>query len=321
MNFKIGLIVFVFISSCFGQTSGCNLINITCNDILKADGYRFSHGCPVGSEVFIHDSNKTLIAYVSSGKKTFGRLLEVEEIDNHSVTTKSCRDLTVKCIITNDFIEERCLYLKAIENTDPNPKPDPDPDHDSKLKTALIICIGIGIVVFTLVGWYVQWKKEQKSQDGNGFQLVRTRDLESQSNGNIRNGNYLSQSGENDPDDILETVCSRNTGTPNITSHSNHRPMHRNQRDDPGGENGTKTRNMIRSRDADGGQTAGHLKAEDSETERQLLLSDQPAADRGLDVTNEAEALVNKAGFGYVSRCSSAPNIDVESGHKEEPIT
>ncbi|XP_013877379.1 uncharacterized protein LOC106527138 [Austrofundulus limnaeus] len=325
--------------------TGCELINITCSEIREASGFNFTYGCPLQSFLEVEDSNKTSIASYGSANNTSDTLPEVVTINENSIVTKSCRDLKVKCFIYENFLEEKSVCFKVIDHLIPSSEPKPenyDSSSDPKRKDIFIIgaIIVIGVSFAALVGWFVCWKKKQKKQQkseavaaffkyvatcscfpkadspeartqtGSGFQLVTTREVENQ----VRNGSIFSQSAENDP---LEIVSSGDTKAPDITSHSHHRPMNRNLRDDPGGENGTETRNLIR--EGDSGQTARKENTEDSVTERQQLLSDRRAVDTGLDMTGGAEALVNKAGFDHVSRCSGALIIDVESENKEEP--
>ncbi|XP_047213056.1 uncharacterized protein LOC124862902 isoform X2 [Girardinichthys multiradiatus] len=279
-------------------TSGCLLENTTCTDIRVAEGFRFKHQCPEGSEISVEATDKTHLAMADLRKQSFSHVADIVKMDNHSVITKTCQDLIFTCtIVTENLVHlgEKCVNIKTSSAWNASLfQPD-----DFSLRPEYIAAIPIFVFSALLLISYCCWKKEQgrvifhsvpRNQEGSGFPMVGTRDLAGQHNGDIRNGRDPRGSGETDQH-TLESVIS-----------------FRNMREDPGGINGTAGREI--KRELDGGGAAPHRQAEE-----QPLLPDQRAASEGLDMAGEAVALVNELSIDQdrISRCSAAPDTDVES--------
>ncbi|XP_056263068.1 uncharacterized protein LOC130188672 isoform X2 [Pseudoliparis swirei] len=100
---------------------------------------------------------------------------------------------------------------------------------------------------------------------------------------------------------------------------SNHRAMN-SLRDDPGGVNDNNRKAILETGEMLSGWTAGVRGPEDHGHEDQPLLSNQRAANRGLDMTGKPAALVHKRGVDpdRVSRRSTEPDTDVESTDEHE---
>ncbi|XP_044036752.1 uncharacterized protein LOC122868653 isoform X1 [Siniperca chuatsi] len=354
MTFQTHLIPAMIMAFCMGITLGCPQRNLSCNDIKTSDGFKFPYEGPEGSEIFVH-YNEIVIAHALLGNHSFTYFNEVMSMDSHSVITRDCRDLQVKCIVPDGehYVKETCVNYKITEKMK-----NPDPND---LPTQWGLIIGVTFVVIAILGiisilcCYLSWKKELKKQQGAATvsqfsflrhlwtsislrkgtsqtdtgetetihhrdQEVTVDDLETQHNNGIRLSEIPSAtdprgSGENDieEDNTLGSVhvhsidpkadcktpqslsLDRNLSNEGIqppkngdtSSASNHRAMHRNLRDDPGGVNDNKGKDIVR------------------------------AAIQIFDMTGEAAVLVNKHGFDpdQVSGCSTAPDTDVESTH------
>ncbi|XP_044036756.1 uncharacterized protein LOC122868653 isoform X3 [Siniperca chuatsi] len=316
MTFQTHLIPAMIMAFCMGITLGCPQRNLSCNDIKTSDGFKFPYEGPEGSEIFVH-YNEIVIAHALLGNHSFTYFNEVMSMDSHSVITRDCRDLQVKCIVPDGehYVKETCVNYKITEKMK-----NPDPND---LPTQWGLIIGVTFVVIAILGiisilcCYLSWKKELKHHRD---QEVTVDDLETQHNNGIRLSEIPSAtdprgSGENDieEDNTLGSVhvhsidpkadcktpqslsLDRNLSNEGIqppkngdtSSASNHRAMHRNLRDDPGGVNDNKGKDIVR------------------------------AAIQIFDMTGEAAVLVNKHGFDpdQVSGCSTAPDTDVESTH------
>ncbi|XP_078141091.1 uncharacterized protein LOC144539539 isoform X2 [Centroberyx gerrardi] len=110
---------------------------------------------------------------------------------------------------------------------------------------------------------------------------------------------------------------------PDGNTASNHRVMNRNLRDDPGGPNGNKGKDVnIKNGGIPGDRTPDGQSLKEQEEEGEPLLSDKRAHIQDLNMTGEPIALVNKRGLDPdpdrdpVNRCSIAldkGSSDVES--------
>lgn len=138
---------------------------MSCSDIKIQGGFNFSHGCPVGAEVFVSD-NEILIAKAELGKPY--ELLREVVMDNNSVITKECRALKIKCIIPHGiYLEETRLILQPIEGIK---KPDPDASSPERLSSGgNLVWIVFFSVIFGIIGIigiivlycrYLSWKRE-----------------------------------------------------------------------------------------------------------------------------------------------------------------
>ncbi|KAK9535221.1 hypothetical protein VZT92_007616 [Zoarces viviparus] len=142
----------------FANSLECPLTNISCKDIYSGDRFRFLYQCPKGSEISVLD-NKTLVAFAVLGNQTTKHLNEVIIIGDHSVDTRDCRDLKIKCMVPigENGVDEICLDYKVTETPTPTPTPSPTPRNH-------IICGSVfgfvGLMVLIGLG-YMFWKKRQ----------------------------------------------------------------------------------------------------------------------------------------------------------------
>ncbi|XP_037648124.1 uncharacterized protein LOC119501664 isoform X2 [Sebastes umbrosus] len=114
----------------------------------------------------------------------------------------------------------------------------------------------------------------------------------------------------------IQPTANGDISAPDMNRASIHQAVNGSLRDDPGGVNDSKGKGNVRIREMPNGRTRGDRGPEDDENdEGQPLMSDQRAANQGFDMTGGAVALVDKRGFDPdpVSRCSTAPDTDVES--------
>ncbi|XP_070837637.1 uncharacterized protein [Chaetodon trifascialis] len=311
----------------------CFQRNTSCNDIKTINGFKFLHEGPEGSEIFVYD-DQTVIAHAELTSQSFKFVKEVSSMDQYSVITTACKDLKVKCIVPHgrDFVREFCLdYKITADKMLPSGSPTP---------WKLIIGASFGVVVLIAV-LVIIWVLCYKTQLGTATVSLLRKLLSCE-----RPGTFQAEMGQEgaglrgepsgpDPhedfteqDNTLESVFvdsldrnlsdeeiqppeNGNTSTAEISRATNHRAMHRNLGDDPGGVNNNKGKDV--SREMPNGRTHGDCDEDDDEGRAMLLH--QRAAIRGSDVTAEAAALVNKRDFEpvQVSRCSTAPDTDVES--------
>lgn len=314
-NFFLTLLSFI---PHISDTLECVLKNTTCTDIRVAEGFSFKHDCLEGSEIDVEGNNKTNLGHADLRTQHSNHLPPIVKIDNYSVITEKCQDLTVTCTTStrdhNVLHEENCRKFKIITDDRDVALPHVQPwSREWIIALVIIALVIIAIfIVYLLISRYC-WKKEtrnqhhptyfryvmtclcirKRDQERNGFPMGGTRDLEEQNLGEI--------SGE--------------MGAPNTTTPSDHRAMNRNLMENPGGINGTKGRGI--QRELDGGGAVAHHQAEE-----QQLLPDQRAASGSLDRPDEAVALVNELSFDRdrVSRCSATPDADVESTHPGKQI-
>lgn len=118
----------------------------------------------------------------------------------------------------------------------------------------------------------------------------------------------------------IQPTANSDISAPDVSRASIHQAVNGSLRDDPGGYpegvNDNKGKGNVRIREIPNGRTRGDRGPEDDENdEGQPLMSDQRAANQSFDMTGGAVALVDKRGFDPdpVSRCSTAPDTDVES--------
>ncbi|XP_018560074.1 uncharacterized protein LOC108902620 [Lates calcarifer] len=185
----------------------------------------------------------------------------------------------------------------------------------------------------------------ETQEDTNGDLRIQPRDISL-----IERSSAIEshQSGENEQDGTLEAVCvpSIDSKTDGETPHthsldhnwndegiqptknggisapgdnraSHHRAKNRNLRDDPGGVNYNKRKDLVRIMEGHNGCVQFDCGPEVHKTEGQPLLVNR-ANIQASDKTGEAVSLVNKRDFDpdQVSRCSTVPDTDVESATK-----
>ncbi|XP_051245273.1 uncharacterized protein LOC127357108 isoform X2 [Dicentrarchus labrax] len=302
-----GMIPAIIMAFCVGKSLECDQKNTSCNGIKTGGGFKFPHGGPEGSEIYVYDNETVLIAYASLGDQSFEFMNKVMSMDNYSVITRDCQDLQVKHIVHHGerFVKEICLDYKITEKLDIDSTDSPTP---------IIIGIIFGvislIVIIVIIPLcYVSWKKLLKKQHGANtvseltFMLSFLRLGISKAQKEEEEGVGIDPTAEGKTTQSLSLDRSlSNEGiqppkngditAPDIYRASNHRAKHRKVRDDPGGENDNKGKD----RDTANGCTVGVSGPEDQENEGQTLLLDQRAAIQG-------EAAVS----------STAPDTDVES--------
>ncbi|XP_076607758.1 uncharacterized protein LOC143333564 isoform X2 [Chaetodon auriga] len=323
----------IFLVFCIGKSLECLQRNTSCNDIKTINGFKFLHEGPEGSEVFVSDDQQTVIAHAKLANQSFDFTSEVRSMDKHSVITTACRDLKVSCIVhsENGYITEFCLDFKIIgEKMLPGGQPTPWNLIIGASSGVLIAALGvIGVLCYkTQLGTATvsQFRSLLSCARSGNFQAEREQERAGQ-------GEELSvpdpPEDVSEQDSTLESVLvvsldhnlndeeiqppeNGNTMTPEISRATNHRAMHRNLGDDPGGVNDNKGKDI--PREMPNGRTHGDCDEDDEAEERALLLC-QRADIRGSDMTGEVAALVNKRDFepDQVSGCSTAPDTDVES--------
>ncbi|XP_012726404.2 uncharacterized protein LOC105931992 isoform X2 [Fundulus heteroclitus] len=309
------LIIFVILLLHIKNTSGtteCLLKNTSCSDLRVAEGFRFGYDCPKGSAISVEGTNKTHLAHADKYEQHFDP--DIINMDNHSVITKTCQDLTITCIIATNGLEEKCVSFKTISDSTESPPP----QHKWGLEWIVaIVAIPLIFLYIPYHCWKKRWRNQQcptldsqclpGNQDGSGFRMVETGGLGGQPNGDIGNGGDPRGSGETDQH-TLESVTSEDIGARSAPTPSDPNPVNgfRNMREDPGGKNTTKGREI--KRELDGGGAAEHYQAEE-----QPLLPDLRAASAGgADVAGEAVALVNELSFDQ-DRVECSRVTDVES--------
>ncbi|XP_030591101.1 uncharacterized protein LOC115784134 isoform X2 [Archocentrus centrarchus] len=307
------------------QASGCQQINVSCSDIKTPDGFNFKHASsPEGSEVYVYD-NGTCTAYASFGNPpSLSLSVEVLRLDNGSVTTKSCRNITILVIIPHGVIqgkalvEETCVHFQAQTKTDPS---------DSDLLTLSLVTAAVIAGAIVMAWRCFQSRKTGLNSDGEPQRSCEVHEwndtTESEEVHSIHiieadaNTTQSSSLDRNLSNERLQTTKDGDTGAHNAGRISRHRSMNRNLREDPGGVDSNKGQDIS---ELDTGDAAGNH-AEEDETEGQPLLSNQRAA--SFEMTGEATPLVNKVSFDQdpVSRCCAAPETDVESKKQHEEAT
>ncbi|XP_041861906.1 uncharacterized protein LOC121652876 isoform X2 [Melanotaenia boesemani] len=337
MFLKGTVIVFGIILSCQGESIDCSLKTTSCHEMKTNDTYEFRFRCPQGSKIFISNNNETQIAHAVPSKLIFDYISEVVKMDEGSVTTKSCQNLTVKCIVDTP-VKETCVYF-AVTTEDLKAKNSDSSGFPSQRGLIAAVITVIGTVFMSgLYVWYRLRKRRNHTETFLGFitciltcSCLATRKPSSHRENNTDQDNSLETvcSTDPEPDDTtpqpqslnqelsserIELTENGNTRGSNNSSPSNHRTINRNLRDEPGGINETTRSDFIGDMEAVDDQ-----KIKDQETERRPLLSEQRAASQDFEMKGEAKALVNKGSFDpdQLSRCSIGP-ADVESTSNEE---
>lgn len=312
------------------QASGCQQINVSCSDIKTLDGFNFKHASsPEGSEVFVYD-NGTCTAYASFGNPPSLMLSpEVLRLDNGSVTTKSCRNITIQVITPHGVIkgktlvEETCVHFQAQTKTDPS-------DSDTLILssiTGIVVTAAVFVGAIAMAWRCFQSRKTRLNSDRDPHrsgdinewddttESVEVHSIHSmEADANTPQSSSLDRNLSNER---LQTTKDGDRGAHNAGRISRHRSMNRNLREDPGGVEINKGQDIS---ELDTGDAAGNH-AEEDETEGQPLLSNQRAV--SFEMTGETTPLVNKVSFDQdpVSRCCAALETDVESKKQHEEAT
>ncbi|PWA17663.1 hypothetical protein CCH79_00008137, partial [Gambusia affinis] len=183
----------------------CKSKIITCTEIHGAEGFRFEHECPEGSEIAV-EQNKMNFGSADLRKQVFNFLPPVVKMDNHSVITEDCQDLNITCTLTTENLEklagEKCVNFKSNPG---NLGASPGPPIQDQSYLGWIAVLLILLVVFGLFAYYC-WKKHKRNQEGSGFPMVPRGDIEGQNNADVRNGEDPSGCGENDPDPLQSAM-------------------------------------------------------------------------------------------------------------------
>nr|XP_020465863.1 uncharacterized protein LOC109965848 isoform X2 [Monopterus albus] len=167
MTFSLCLITLIT-SLCVHKTLECVQKNISCNSIrmTSPQGFGFSHQCS-GANYITVTKNVTVIAVYSSNQST-KHSSEVIRMDNHSVVTRECEALKVKCTIPDGSTpKDLCVDFKIIEKTK-------DPS-DLPTSHGIIIGISCGVLLFVgipgiIIGIrYMCWKKQHRAATVSGF--------------------------------------------------------------------------------------------------------------------------------------------------------
>ncbi|XP_026182050.1 uncharacterized protein LOC113141689 isoform X2 [Mastacembelus armatus] len=298
------------------KTLECDLRNTSCNKIKSHNGFRFLLECHGGVEISVYNSEQRVIA--NAVRQDFNFSSDVISMDQYSVVTRKCKDLSIQCIFLNGrYVTENCLDYKITDD----PKEVPPP---------YILIIGVLCGVILLIGIlgmsYMFWKKKLKQHEGNGVQVIPMDDVEPQTDQNhaavigLPPGSGQHGSGENNINEQPNTleavhVHSGDISGAHVSGAFHHLATNRNLRDDleVNSNKGETGKDIVR--EMYNAHTPCDSDREDHETE-QLWLLIQGTAIPAFDMTGEAEALVNKDGFDHVSRCSTAPNGDVKSTTK-----
>ncbi|XP_041813083.1 uncharacterized protein LOC121620909 [Chelmon rostratus] len=347
MIFKINQSL-IFLVFCIGGSLGCKQRNISCEDIKTPDGFKYLHDplCNFsneGSEISVEDNEHTMMARLDH--QSLEHVAEVRSMDKNSVITSHCQDLHVTCVISDGkgSVEDFCFNYIITGKGEMMPS-------GSSTPWALIIGVSFAVALIAVAGFVgVLWYKKQLRAATHKFSsllavrpgIFQTREEEA-GLGGIQSASVSHRSGENvtEQDDTLESVlvdstaddnpaqslsldhnlCNEeiqpsengDTVAPDVNRATNHRAMHRNLGDDPGGVNDNKGKDI--PREMHNGWNVGDC-GEDHEDEGRALLFSQRAAIQSSDMTGEAAVLVNKRDFepDQVSRCSTAPDTDVES--------
>ncbi|XP_035510149.1 uncharacterized protein LOC118322543 [Morone saxatilis] len=157
-----GMIPAILMAFCVGKSLECNQKNTSCDDIKAGGGFKFPHGGPEGSEIYVYDNRTVLIAHALLGDQTFKFVNTVMSMDNYSVITRDCQDLQVKHIVHHGehFVKEICLDYKITEKLYIDSTDSPTP--------RIIISIIFGVISLIVIIFlcYVFWKKLLKKQHG-----------------------------------------------------------------------------------------------------------------------------------------------------------
>nr|XP_046272209.1 uncharacterized protein LOC124073781 isoform X2 [Scatophagus argus] len=295
----------------------CSQRNISCQDIKAPNGFKFklSNGMPGGSEISVFD-NQTLIAH---GKDQFFQYeSSVISMDNDSVTTRDCRDLTIKYIVPDGdhLIKEICMDY----NTDK--RKNSSFSGLSALWGLIIIPAILAVAVWITCIWIKKSKNKIYQEE---TEAEETSEMEFESCGTAENsieqmatptcvnihsadpmadGNSLQSSlDHNLTDGGIQPSKNGGKSTYNLHRAPDHRDMHRNLRDDPGGVNDNRGGDILGIREMCNGWTPGPGHS---------LLVDQRSAIQGYDITGNTAVLVDKCSFDLdqFSRCSTDTDVE-----------
>ncbi|KAK5913936.1 hypothetical protein CgunFtcFv8_008418 [Champsocephalus gunnari] len=323
--------------------------NISCNSTM-AEGYTFPFSCPAEGDVNVYQ-NKSNIAASVDGPRRYDYSDEVKSMTSDSVTTRHCRDLHIQCFFTgeNKYFTEICVDYKVTE--EPEKQDEPDPTFPpNNLIVGLCVVVGLIVVIVVLLCWkkkqYCAHKVSQFSTylrsclritkregaqgtrhpAGSGFQESIAGDLEGQQlNGDISidreadgRSAPVSSLDHNLSCEGVQPTKNGNTHAPVLIKDPNHRAMNGSERDDPGGINDNNGEHFVRIEETHNGCAPGCGGPEACENEGHRLLPPESADRQALqppDMTDEARALVNKAGFesNQPRMCSTAPENGVKS--------
>ncbi|KAI4821875.1 hypothetical protein KUCAC02_007451 [Chaenocephalus aceratus] len=320
----------VFTLFCIGKTLECLHRNISCNSTI-AEGYTFPFSCPAEGDVNVYQ-NKSKIAASVDGPRPYDYSDEVKSMTSDSVTTRHCRDLHIQCFFTG---ENKCITEICVD-----------------YKVTVGLCVVVGLIVVIVVP--LCWKKKQycahkvsqfstylrsclritkregaqgtRHPAGSGFQESIAGDLEGQQlNGDISidreadgRSAPVSSLDHNLSCEGVQPTKNGNTHAPVLIKDPNHRAMNGSERDDPGGINDNNGEHFVRIEEMHNGCAPGCGGPEACENEGHRLLPPESADRQALqppDMTDEARALVNKAGFesNQPRMCSTAPENGVKS--------
>ncbi|XP_010771947.1 uncharacterized protein isoform X2 [Notothenia coriiceps] len=325
--------------------------NISCNS-TTAEGYTFPLSCPAEGKVHVYQ-NKSTIAVSVDGPRPYNYSDEVKSMTPDSVTTRHCRDLHIQCFFTgeNTFLTEICVDYTVTE--EPEKQDEPDPTFPPK-NLIVGLCVVVVVLIVVVVVVLLYWKKKQycarkvsqfstylrsclritkregaqvtRHPAGSGFQENIAVDLEGQQlNGDMSidreadgRSAPVSSLDHNLSCEGVQPSKNGNTHAPVVIKDPNHRAMNGSVRDDPGGINDNNGEHFVRIEETHNGCAPGCGGPEACENEGHRLLPPESADRQALqppDMTDEARALVNKAGFesNQPRMCSTAPENGVES--------
>ncbi|XP_042360303.1 uncharacterized protein LOC121956238 [Plectropomus leopardus] len=181
-------------------TKGCTQVNISCNGIKTDNGFLFTYDCPEESESLVYD-NKTTIAHRKDGTNFTPAVIS---INSNSTMTRECRDLQVKCFISEgkQLVHEICWDFTITEmQTTPEPSYSPmNPKQwDPIISVSVCLAVLIGIIIVTLCCLYISWKRKQQGGVGVSefFRYLRT-------SCSCREGNFLAERREAHENGVTE---------------------------------------------------------------------------------------------------------------------
>ncbi|XP_034075378.1 uncharacterized protein LOC117548310 isoform X3 [Gymnodraco acuticeps] len=245
---------------------------------------------------------------------------------------------------------QKCVpfYLQTEKPEEPEKQDEPDPTFPPK--NLIVVVVGLIVVIVALLCWkkkqYCACKVSQFSTylrsclritkregaqvtrhpAGSGFQESIAGDLEGQQlNGDISidreadgRSAPVSSLDHNLSCEGIQPTKNGNIHAPVVIKDPNHRAMNGSERDDPGGINDNNGEHFVRIEETHNGCAPGCGGPEACENEGHRLLPPESADRQALqppDMTDEARALVNKAGFesNQPRMCSTAPENGVKS--------
>ncbi|XP_074553128.1 uncharacterized protein LOC141809827 [Halichoeres trimaculatus] len=147
MCYKKCLFLALTLSSCRKTIQGCIEKNITCKDIRQSSGYRYPHGCPEGSKVYV-DEIERKIAYgqLGSDPSTHLYLHPDMRLFNDSFVTVNCSDLWIRCTDNvGGHAKDLCWSYSKLTEPETTPVP-------SESQKELIIGASVGVLLFLFIG-------------------------------------------------------------------------------------------------------------------------------------------------------------------------